>query len=43
MQIKYLKNVDLNINDIIHVFETSLINRPNKDVKRIKKQITRLI
>ena len=34
--IKYLKNVDLNLEDIILVFEKSSINRPIGNKKRIK-------
>jgi len=34
--IKYLKNVDLNLEDIILVFEKSSINRPIENKNRIK-------
>ena len=34
--IKYLKNVDLNLEDIILVFEKSSINRPIGNKNRIK-------
>ena len=34
--IKYLKNVDLNLEDIILVFENSSINRPTENKNRIK-------
>ena len=34
--IKYLKNVDLNLEDIILVFRKSSINRPIENINRIK-------
>ena len=34
--IKYEKNVELNVDDIIRVFDSSTINRPTDDPSRIK-------
>lgn len=34
--IKYLKNVALNLDGIVRVFDSSTINRPTNDLSRIK-------
>ena len=35
--IRYLKNIELSLDDIVRVLDSSTINRPTKDLPRIKR------
>ena len=35
--IRYLKNIELSLDDIVRVLDSSAINRPTKDLPRIKR------